>query len=112
RYLHLDEKLRIQEGVQVSGTAANFAGDHIGVLDDFATVNDFYGGQIGGRAAFRYSRWEAMLSAKVALGDVHERVTIGGATAITPPGGTTAVMPGGLLALPTNSGNFHRDAFA
>jgi len=112
RYLRLDEKLGIQEDSQVSNTAAAFADDRIGVLDRFDTVNDFYGAQLGARAAFRYGRWEALLLAKVALGDVHESVTIGGSTAITTATGSTSVSPGGLLALPTNSGTFHRDEFA
>ena len=112
RYLHLDEKLRIQEDVAVSTTAASFAGDQIGVLDQFNTTNDFYGANVGAQAALRWSHWEALLTAKVALGDVHESTVIGGATGITTPGGTTTVTPGGLLALPTNSGTFHRDTFA
>ena len=52
------------------------------------------------------------LRGAVALGSTHEEIDIQGSTVITPPAGTPTSLPGGLLALPTNIGQFSRDRFA
>ena len=51
---------------------------------------------------------------KVALGDMHEQVSINGATSITSatPGVAPRTFNSGLLALSSNSGTFTRDRFA
>ena len=45
------------------------------------------------------------------LGDTHQEVRISGSTVFTNPGGAPVTQPGGLLALPTNIGNYSRDVF-
>jgi hypothetical protein len=112
RYLNLQEDLDIGEDVQVSAGAPVFAGDTIVVGDHFDARNNFYGGQLGLRASACHGRWDLDVAAKVALGDTHEVVTIAGSTTIAPAAGPARVLDGGLLALPTNSGRFGRDAFA
>jgi hypothetical protein len=112
RFLNLDEDLDIAEHDQVSAAAPVFPGDAIAVDDHFATRNYFYGGQLGLRGEYRWGRWAMEAVGKVALGDTHEAVIITGATAITPPSGPAQSYGAGLLALPSNSGRFERDAFA
>lgn len=112
RFLRFQERLGIAEGEQVSATAPAFAGDTIGVVDHFDTTNDFYGGNIGVRGSVGWGRWDLASVAKVALGDVHQLITIAGTTSIAPPGQPATVTPAGLLALPTNSGSFTRNVFA
>jgi hypothetical protein len=112
RFLNLDEDLDIAEHDQVSAAAPVFPGDAIAVDDHFATRNYFYGGQLGLRGEYLWGRWALEAVGKVALGDTHEAVVITGATAITSPGGSAQSYGAGLLALPSNSGRFERDAFA
>ena len=114
RYLNLNENLVITENITVLPTApAPFVpGSTIVVTDRFETRNSFYGGQIGARAEWWRGRWFANMSGSVALGDSHQEVHISGTTDFTNPGGPTVRQQGGLLALPTNIGNYSRDQFA
>jgi hypothetical protein len=125
RYLHLDESLTVNENYTLlsPATSTNItsagpvvvtepAGTHVVITDSFATHNDFYGGQIGTTVGYRNDRWTVDLRATVALGTNHERLDIAGGQMRTPPGGAPQFFQGGLLALPTNSGQFTRDVFA
>jgi hypothetical protein len=47
----------------------------------------------------------------VALGTTLTNIEVNGATTIT-TGGIATALPGGLLALPTNMGNFNKDRFS
>jgi Putative beta barrel porin-7 (BBP7) len=112
RYLQLEEKLDITENLTLAPTVPTFGGSQITVRDHFETQNRFYGGQLGVRG--EWWRGRAFVNARglVALGDTHESIDIHGVTTLTPPGGTTTTVPGGILALPSNSGHFHRDEFS
>jgi hypothetical protein len=111
RYLELAESLNIRETIDVLPGVPMFGGDHITVLDTFSTHNRFYGGQIGLDAEVRRGPWFADFRGKLALGDTRQVVQIGGGQTITTPAGVTSNFLGGLLALPTNIGHFHRDEF-
>ena len=111
RYLHLRDRLRVDETLTVGASATPLANSAIAVTDRFNTDNYFYGGQLGIRGELRFDRLFLNASAKVALGDSHQVVVIGGATTITPAGGAAVTLPGGLLALPTNSGTYIHDQF-
>jgi hypothetical protein len=90
-----------------------FAGSRINVYDSFTTHNRFYGGQVGITAKCWFQQKFAFEGAfKLALGDTSEDITIVGSQLRTFPNQTTASYNGGLLALPTNIGEFHRDKFA
>jgi hypothetical protein len=106
RWLQLNEELVISEQV------TDPTGTLFSVVDHFETRNNFYGGQVGARAEWQSGRWFVNVLGKVALGDTHQDVRINGTTTITAPGAAPITQPGGLLALPTNSGNFSRDAFS
>jgi len=120
RHLHLDESLEIlQNTMLLPGGIAGFAGSSVvvpgsvSIFDRFATVNNFYGPQLGARFEYGGDGLFINLLTKVALGDSHESVNRGGATASTPVGGgTTKVVPGGLLVLASNFGRIHHDQFA
>jgi hypothetical protein len=116
RYLELQEHLDITENLTVlgvpTGGSPGIVGSGISLLDQFRTRNDFYGGQIGTEFEFRRGRWGLGLLGKVALGDVREVIQVGGSTTFAVPGSPAVTQPGGLLALPTNSGNFSRNRFA
>ncbi len=111
RYLQLDEGLHIQESLLGLAGAGPFAGDHITVTDRFDTRNQFFGGQVG--LDYRLTRGDFSLDllGKVALGDSHEVVNIHGSQQIVTPTGAVSTFNGGLLALPSNSGQHTRDRF-
>ena len=117
RYLGLDEKLDINSSTTVlAGGVAAFngnlvdTGNTITILDHFDTRNDFYGGQIGGRAEFRKARFFVDLEGKLAVGNAHEVVNASGASTLSGPAGVS-LLPGGLLAVSSNSGVMSRDEF-
>jgi hypothetical protein len=112
RHLQLEEGLSITENLAVPAGAPMFAGSTIGVNDSFSAHNNFYGGQLGTELEFRRGRWTLDLLGKVALGATRETIQIRGATVLTTPGSLPAFAMGGLLAQPTNIGNFGRSRFA
>ena len=57
------------------------------------------------------NRWSLEILAKLAVGNNHDDVTIGGQTATTLPGEPTNTVNGGVLALASNSGIYARDTF-
>ena len=78
--------------------------------DLFETANNFYGVNLGSQV--RWQKDWLFLSAygKVALGSTEEKLRIQGSTTlVTPTGNQTA--PGGILALPSNIGNYSRSVF-
>jgi hypothetical protein len=112
RYLELDEGLGVAEVLAVDPQVPLLGGNRFQVLDQFDAQNRYYGGQLGARAEYRQDRFFVDFLGKLALGWTHEVVGINGSTVIASPGGQPAVGRGGLLAQPTNSGHWHRDAFA
>ena len=109
RYLRLEEGLGVTENLSVP--AGSFAGSRIVVQDQFNTQNNFHGGQLGAKASYWRGRLGVDLFGKVALGVTQSTVNINGQTTFLV--GTSAItQPGGLLALPTNMGRYHHNAFA
>jgi hypothetical protein len=115
RYLGLNEDLGITENLTTLATAPSppfVPGEMITVADGFGTRNNFYGGQIGLRTEWRRGSWFVNVLGKVALGDTHQEVRINGTTDFTDPGVALVRQQGGMLALPTNIGNYSRDQFS
>jgi hypothetical protein len=115
RYLGLNEDLGITENLTTLDTAPSppfVPGETITVFDGFGTRNSFYGGQIGARGEWCRGRWFVNVLGKVALGDTHQEVRINGTTDFTDPGVALVRQQGGMLALPTNIGNYSRDQFS
>jgi hypothetical protein len=113
RYLNLDENVTVTENLQfLQGAGPPFAGATGMVTDSFSTHNQFYGGQVGVESRWLFGRFFMDLRGKVALGVTHEEIDIAGSQTLTNFSGTPSPLPGGLLALGTNIGHFHRDSFA
>ncbi|VTT96925.1 Protein containing DUF1551 OS=Rhodopirellula maiorica SM1 GN=RMSM_05043 PE=4 SV=1: DUF1551 [Gemmataceae bacterium] len=118
RWLQFEEDLTFfGTGYGVPGGV--FPGPETGFTDRFGTRNDFYGGQVGFRAAHTAGRWSVGATCKVALGVTHEQAAVSGA--VTTPGGTLfvntsgtigQVAPGGVFTQPSNLGTYQRDVFA
>lgn len=82
--------------------------------DNFDARNRFYGFQVGVRTAFDQGPWIFGASAKVALGSMQQRMSINGVLETNDFNDYGAVQsfPGGYYALPSNSGDHSRNAFA
>ncbi len=105
RYLQLHENLSIVSDETVPGAFVYSA------ADAFETRNQFYGGQVGVKAATQYGRFYASFVAKIAFGDNHETFTINGVSSATLPGGPPVATRGGIFAQSTNIGQRTRDEF-
>jgi hypothetical protein len=101
RYLDLDEDLSIvQSSTRIDGGTISVGGipaTGVVIEDRFHTRNQFYGGQVGGSAEYRWGPVVAGAWYLVALGTNQELVEIAGqSTAI---GGVGGAVPSGFLAL-------------
>ncbi|MCS6849747.1 MAG: BBP7 family outer membrane beta-barrel protein [Gemmataceae bacterium] len=114
RYLDLEEDFRMLESGTFADTVPvpDLAGRRFIGIDNFATDNEFYGGQVGLAGEYRFNRWYLQLVGKIAFGVMQQEIDITGSQTLIAPNGTTLVSPGNLLALPTNIGNHRRDVFA
>lgn len=109
RYLELDESLDIAATSSLFTTTTysdNFGnvlatappGSSVTVFDHFGTRNQFYGGQVGARFQGTRGHWVFSGAGKVALGNVHEQVTINGNTNVFPVNGSPVSLAGGNFA--------------
>lgn len=118
RYLHLDEDLTLTEDFVRRSASPTFPDEVVGtrvvVVDQFATTNNFYGGQVGATTRYQRDKWSVDLRTTVALGVTHEELTIAGGQNRAPLlGGGSFTAVGGLLALPgTNIGRYQRDVLS
>jgi hypothetical protein len=114
RFLQLNEGLAIDTNSTFTSSPPGsgiVVGTNILSTDSFLTRNQFNGGQLGFVTEYYNGPWTLELRAKIALGNVSQRVTIDGATLVTVPGGGETASHGGLLALPSNIGSFSRNQF-
>ena len=102
--LTIDETLNPDGGFLPVGT-------QIDVMDRFETKNHFHGVQIGIRSAWQRQRWLLETHSSVAIGNVNQRVIIDGSTTTTVPGIDPAIQPWGILAQPSNIGEYERNRF-
>jgi hypothetical protein len=112
RFLSLNEGLQIATdttSIDPSGTVP--VGTTFSVLDSFSTRNSFNGGQLGLSTEYFNGRWSLTVRGKVALGNVAQRVTINGSTVSTVPSSAPVTNVGGVLALPSNIGQYSRNQF-
>lgn len=113
RYVRLDENLTITDNILCLGTGTDCpAGTQILAQDQFKTLNNFYGGQVGLELEMRKGRWGLNLRGKVAAGMTQQSVFINGATTFLPPTGGSEVQAGGVFALPSNKGVHDRSVFS
>lgn len=112
RYLELSEELDIAEDLTTLAAEGGGVGTRIQVRDSFHTRNNFYGGQLGLEGERRLGRWVLGGTAKVGIGVMQQQLNINGATRFAVPGAAPTVERGGLLALPTNIGQYRTSQFA
>jgi hypothetical protein len=105
RYLDLREDL----GLGFSATAPD--GSVLAFDDHFGTRNQFWGGNVGARGELRFGGFSVGVSAEVALGDMHESVSVNGQTTFASSAGGFQ-NAGGFFAQPSNSGRHTADVFA
>lgn len=83
------------------------APDSLVDTDKFATINRFYGLQLGGRLRWEGDWCSASAFTKFGIGATSQEVNINGATALL-TGAGPQFAGGGILALPTNIGSHSR----
>jgi hypothetical protein len=120
RYLDLEEHLTVDESLRLLASGRAFFNGaavlppaSLAESDRFHTRDQFFGALLGVRAKYDINCWlDLDIQGKVGLGPTRETVVITGSTTLFPPGGTPLTTNnGGLLALPSNIGQFHRDQF-
>jgi hypothetical protein len=113
RYLRFRESLNITENLVSLDTGGVVpVGTTFDVQDLFDTENDFHGGEVGLSTVWKRGCWDFDVLAKLALGNMHQQVTVDGRTVIAAPSQVPVVGQGGLLALPTNMGTYSWNEFA
>ena len=114
QYSYIDDSLSVANHTVFIDPAAVFPGfgTTLDALDRFDTRNNFHGATIGLRTVSLYGRWSLSMLGKVALGNMHQVVSIRGQSVVRVPGGATFTSAGGLLAQPSNIGRSERDRFA
>ena len=114
RYMQLKESLSIAENLILLVPAGTLnAGDAIGLVDQFKTVNNFYGAQAGLAGEIRWGRFYVDMRGLIGVGVTHQRVDVTGQTQFFQPAGNlVSTQQGGLLALPTNIGGHTRTVFS
>ena len=118
RFLRLSEKLSIKDSiVPLQDNFLTFRGFPLlttsSLFDEdlFGTANEFYGLNLGMRYTFRHDWVSLSMFGKAAVGITDEKVQIRGQTTMFSPTGFDMAQ-GGVLALPSNIGNYHRSVFA
>jgi hypothetical protein len=111
RHANLSDSVLITE--DLTSLTAEAPGDttRFQIFDLFDTENDFDGGELGWIWEVGWNRWTLNLLLKMALGNVRQRVVINGETTEFRLGEPGETFVGGLLALPSNIGEYERDVF-
>src|SRR5262245_36117689 len=104
RYLRLKDEL----GISTFSTAP---GSTFAVSDEFDTRNQFHGLDLGVAGQVTHGPWRFDWLAKVAVGGTFTNIAVNGSS-VNNIGGVISAAPGGLLALPTNMGNFSEQRFS
>jgi hypothetical protein len=105
RYLRLKDQL----GISLVSNSAPLAATAV-VSDEFETRNEFHGLDLGVTGHMTNGPWRFDWLAKVAVGGTFTNIAVNGSTVVA--GALTIAGPGGLLAAPTNMGNFNDQRFS
>lgn len=112
QYGDLDDRVFAQQNLlSLDPNGRVPVGTTINSLDNFTVQNRFDGGSVGLITECEDGRWLWRGLTKVAFGNVNQLATISGSTTTTIPNGPSATSSQGLLALPTNIGQYERDEF-
>jgi hypothetical protein len=114
RYLRLYDSLSIHDStmsIDQTGLTAVPFGAVFTSTDSFRTSNNFYGLNLGAMSEYRLNRWRLISIGRLGIGATTERVSINGSSTATVSGASTT-SAGGLLAQPSNIGNYSHEGFA
>lgn len=111
QFARLEDGLRIDESITSQDQEGVVPGTTIELFDQFDTGNEFNGAELGLVFEERLCRWSLEMLLKVGLGSTHSQVAIHGRTVTTVPEFDPVTTQGGLLALPTNIGDYEQDQF-
>ena len=112
RFLRLEDEVQSGEQFQVAPSVPGFGGSSVALQDEFRTLNDFYGGQVGAEAGAHFGPLMIDFRCKVALGQMQQTADVNGATDVHNPDGSMTFFRGGLYALRSNIGRRQRDELA
>jgi hypothetical protein len=106
RYWGLREDLTVETTARSSAPVFESA-----VFDRFATLNRFFGAQVGTRVVFDMGKLSVVLTTRTALGAMYQEADISGGSSFATAAARES-RPGGFLALAGNSGEHSRTTFA
>lgn len=110
--------MRLHDGLSINGTSVADAGivipagTIIAATDQFDTVNNFHGLDLGLTGDVASGPWRLTWLAKLAIGGTFTQVNINGSTVTTVPGIGSTASAGGFYSQPTNIGNETSSRFA
>ncbi len=110
-FMRIDDDLSIQSSSTILGGGGFPVGTTLDILDNFDARNEFHGGVIGVVGDFHYRRLTVSLLAKLAVGNMNQRVTISGRTVVD-TGGGPVTSNNGLLTQASNIGTYSRNKTA
>jgi Putative beta barrel porin-7 (BBP7) len=84
--LRLEDEVQSGEQFQVAPGVHGFGGSNVTLQDEFRTVNDFYGGQVGAEAGVQFGPLMIDFRCKIALGQMQQVADVNGATDLLNPG--------------------------
>jgi len=114
-YSNIDDRIHVNHSVLFNDPQGRFPiGTTLVSSDRFDVENSFRGGSVGFMSESEDGCVTWRLLAKIAFGNMNQNVRIRGTTTTTAPnnGGVAVNDTEGLLALPTNIGNYEQDQFA
>jgi Putative beta barrel porin-7 (BBP7) len=112
RFLRLEDEVQSGEQFQVAPGVPGFGGSNVTLRDEFRTVNDFYGGQVGAEAGVHFGPLMIDFRCKIASGQMQQVADVNGATDVLNPDGSMTFFRGGLYALRSNIGRHQREELA
>ena len=112
RYGQLKDNLLATEALIVGDQSPGVIdGTTIDLFDVFDSENTFNGFEFGLVTEQDFGHWDVELLAKLALGNTKSRVRIDGSTTTQVPDDELVTDEGGLLAMPTNMGQYQQNNF-
>jgi hypothetical protein len=112
RFMRLHDALSIN-GTSIAGLGGAIpAGTTFTATDQFGSVNNFHGLDLGLTGDVANGAWRLTWLAKLAIGGTFTQVNIDGSTVVTVPGFASTTSAGGLYSQPTNIGNETSSRFA
>ncbi|MCE9552357.1 MAG: BBP7 family outer membrane beta-barrel protein [Planctomycetes bacterium] len=109
RFLRLQENLAMSDSLtSVDPVGPIPVGTQFSTSDSFDATNNFIGFNLGLRSQWEHQRWSLACAGNLGIGQTGSKVNISGRSSTTTPAGATTNFNGGLLALPTNMGNYER----